>query len=42
MIVVPSVAIKEGVNKTTMIWTFGLVALYPSAKGYEFFSTARC
>jgi type III restriction enzyme len=37
VIVVPSVAIKEGVNKTLQITREHFEALYPSAKGYEFF-----
>ena len=37
VIVVPSVAIKEGVNKTLEITRDHLEGLYPSAKGYEFF-----
>ena len=37
VIVVPSVAIKEGVNKTLQITRDHFEALYPSAKGYEFF-----
>ncbi|ANB78080.1 restriction endonuclease subunit R (plasmid) [Paraburkholderia phytofirmans OLGA172] len=37
VIVVPSVAIKEGVNKTLEITREHFEALYPSAKGYEFF-----
>ncbi|MCX4175657.1 MULTISPECIES: type III restriction-modification system endonuclease [Paraburkholderia] len=37
VIVVPSVAIKEGVNKTLQITREHFDALYPSAKGYEFF-----
>lgn len=36
-IVVPSVAIKEGVNKTLEITREHFEMLYPSAKGYEFF-----
>ncbi len=37
VIVVPSVAIKEGVNKTLAITREHFENLYPSAKGYEFF-----
>ncbi|VTU24969.1 type III restriction-modification system StyLTI enzyme res [Variovorax sp. SRS16] len=37
VIVVPSVAIKEGVNKTLQITRDHFEALYPGAKGYEFF-----
>jgi type III restriction enzyme len=37
VIVVPSVAIKEGVNKTLQITREHFEALYPGAKGYEFF-----
>ena len=37
VIVVPSVAIKEGVNKTLEDTRDHLEGLYPSAKGYEFF-----
>ncbi|SHM72605.1 type III restriction-modification system endonuclease [Rhizobacter sp. OV335] len=37
VIVVPSVAIKEGVNKTLEITREHFETLYPSAKGYEFF-----
>ncbi|MCQ1549108.1 MAG: DEAD/DEAH box helicase family protein [Candidatus Accumulibacter phosphatis] len=37
VVVVPSVAIKEGVNKTLQITREHFEALYPSAKGYEFF-----
>lgn len=37
VVVVPSVAIKEGVNKTLEITRDHYEALYPSAKGYEFF-----
>ncbi len=37
VIVVPSVAIKEGVNKTLEITRDHLEGLYPGAKGYEFF-----
>lgn len=37
VIVVPSVAIKEGVNKTLEITREHFEGLYPSAKGYEFF-----
>jgi len=37
VIVVPSVAIKEGVNKTLEITREHLEGLYPGAKGYEFF-----
>jgi type III restriction enzyme len=37
VVVVPSVAIKEGVNKTLEITREHFEALYPSAKGYEFF-----
>lgn len=36
-VVVPSVAIKEGVNKTLEITRDHFETLYPSAKGYEFF-----
>ena len=36
-VVVPSVAIKEGVNKTLEITRDHFEALYPMAKGYEFF-----
>ncbi len=37
VVVVPSVAIKEGVNKTLEITREHFETLYPSAKGYEFF-----
>ncbi|WP_288841897.1 type III restriction-modification system endonuclease [uncultured Deefgea sp.] len=37
VVVVPSVAIKEGVNKTLEITRDHFEGLYPSAKGYEFF-----
>lgn len=37
IIVVPSVAIKEGVNKTLEITQEHFEALYPLAKGYEYF-----
>jgi type III restriction enzyme len=37
VIVVPSVAIKEGVNKTLEITRDHFEELYPSTKGYEFF-----
>ena len=37
VIVVPSVAIKEGTNKTLEITRDHFEGLYPSAKGYEFF-----
>ncbi|MEC9290883.1 MAG: DEAD/DEAH box helicase family protein [Pseudomonadota bacterium] len=37
VIVVPSVAIKEGTNKTLEITREHFEALYPNAKGYEFF-----
>ena len=37
VIVVPSVAIKEGVNKTLDITRDHFEALYPTAKGFEFF-----
>jgi len=37
VVVVPSVAIKEGVNKTLQITREHFEGLYPSAKGYEFF-----
>ncbi|NIC41869.1 type III restriction-modification system endonuclease [Aquabacterium sp. A08] len=37
VVVVPSVAIKEGVNKTLQITREHFEALYPGAKGYEFF-----
>ena len=37
VVVVPSVAIKEGVNKTLQITRDHFEALYPGAKGYEFF-----
>jgi type III restriction enzyme len=37
VVVVPSVAIKEGVNKTLEITREHFESLYPSAKGYEFF-----
>src|ERR1017187_4923703 len=37
VIVVPSVAIKEGTNKTLEITRDHFESLYPSAKGYEFF-----
>lgn len=37
VVVVPSVAIKEGVNKTLEITREHFEALYPNAKGYEFF-----
>lgn len=36
-VVVPSVAIKEGVNKTLQITREHFENLYPAAKGYEFF-----
>lgn len=36
-VVVPSVAIKEGVNKTLQITREHFEGLYPGAKGYEFF-----
>ncbi|QDD66358.1 restriction endonuclease subunit R [Herbaspirillum seropedicae] len=36
-VVVPSVAIKEGVNKTLQITREHFENLYPGAKGYEFF-----
>jgi type III restriction enzyme len=36
-VVVPSVAIKEGVNKTLQITREHFEGLYPNAKGYEFF-----
>lgn len=36
-VVVPSVAIKEGVNKTLQITREHFESLYPGAKGYEFF-----
>lgn len=36
-VVVPSVAIKEGVNKTLEITREHFETLYPGAKGYEFF-----
>jgi len=47
MIVVPSVAIKEGVYKTLQITREHFENLYPMAKGYEYFSmtpasSARC
>jgi len=37
VIVVPSIAIKEGTNKTLEITREHFEALYPMAKGYEFF-----
>jgi type III restriction enzyme len=37
VVVVPSVAIKEGVNKTLQITREHFEGLYPTAKGYEFF-----
>ena len=37
VIVVPSIAIKEGTNKTLQITREHFEALYPNAKGYEFF-----
>lgn len=37
VVVVPSVAIKEGVNKTLQITREHFECLYPVAKGYEFF-----
>lgn len=37
MIVVPSIAIKEGVYKTLQITRDHLENLYPNAKGYEYF-----
>lgn len=37
VVVVPSVAIKEGVNKTLEITREHFETLYPGAKGYEFF-----
>ena len=37
VVVVPSVAIKEGVNKTLEITREHFEGLYPGAKGYEFF-----
>ncbi|MDY7070961.1 hypothetical protein PshuTeo2_10020 [Pseudomonas hunanensis] len=37
VIVVPSVAIKEGTNKTLEITRAHFEGLYPKAKGYEFF-----
>ncbi len=37
VVVVPSVAIKEGVNKTLQITREHFENLYPGAKGYEFF-----
>ena len=37
VVVVPSVAIKEGVNKTLQITREHFEDLYPGAKGYEFF-----
>lgn len=37
VIVVPSVAIKEGANKTLEITRDHFEALYPAAKGFEFF-----
>lgn len=37
VIVVPSIAIKEGTNKTLEITREHFEALYPTAKGYEFF-----
>jgi type III restriction enzyme len=37
VIVVPSVAIKEGTNKTLEITRDHFESLYPGAKGYEFF-----
>src|SRR5690606_5352372 len=38
VIVVPSVAIKEGVYKTLQITKEHFESLYPLAKGYEFFT----
>lgn len=37
VVVVPSVAIKEGVNKTLQITREHFESLFPDAKGYEFF-----
>lgn len=37
VIVVPSIAIKEGTNKTLQITREHFEGLYPGAKGYEFF-----
>jgi type III restriction enzyme len=37
VVVVPSVAIKEGVNKTLQITREHFESLYPNAKGYSFF-----
>lgn len=37
VVVVPSVAIKEGVNKTLQITREHFESLYPAAKSYEFF-----
>ncbi|MCW8175548.1 type III restriction-modification system endonuclease [Verminephrobacter aporrectodeae] len=37
VVVVPSVAIKEGVNKTLQITREHFESLYPGAKGYEYF-----
>lgn len=37
VVVVPSVAIKEGVNKTLQITREHFESLYPGVKGYEFF-----
>jgi len=37
VVVVPSIAIKEGVNKTLQITREHFESLYPAAKGYEFF-----
>ena len=37
VVVVPSVAIKEGTNKTLQITRDHFESLYPGAKGYEFF-----
>ncbi|PKO41354.1 MAG: restriction endonuclease subunit R [Betaproteobacteria bacterium HGW-Betaproteobacteria-6] len=37
VVVVPSVAIKEGVNKTLQITREHFENIYPAAKGYEFF-----
>lgn len=37
VIIVPSIAIKEGTNKTLQITREHFEGLYPNAKGYEFF-----
>ena len=37
LIIVPSIAVKEGTNKTLQITREHFEGLYPNAKGYEFF-----